>query len=398
MSRKTDQPIEWDESFGMSMEEFNQAISDSSLVNAVRPGDKISGKVIAISDTTVFIDVNAKSEGIVPTEEFIDDNGQLEVKLGDIITATVVFSDDEIRLSYRLRKKDQSLEMIQEAFRGNIPVEGRVEKTNKGGFEVDLGTINAFCPISQIDLDYVDNPDSYIGATCHFLIVQMESHGRNIVVSRKKYLENERQKLARELLRNLSVGDLVTGNVKRITDFGVFVDIGGIDALVPISHIAWERIHHPSETIALNQEVRAKVLEINPETKQISLSIRDAVLSPWEQYVGTDIVENGAYPGQVVRVEKFGAFIRLKPGLEGLLHISEIESDRKINHPSDKLKIGDIIQVNVIEIDTEKHRLALSMTQQEPVIPKDYQNQESPGFGSLRLHLQKALEKKQRSQ
>lgn len=398
MNKKTKQPIEWDDSFGMSMEEFNQAISDSTLVNTVRPGDKISGKIVAISETTVFVDVNAKSEGIIPIEEFIDENGQLNINLGDIITATVVFSDDEIRLSYRMRKKDQSLEMIQEAFRSKIPVEGRVEKANKGGFDISLGNINAFCPISQIDLEHVDNPDFYVGATYHFHILQMDNHGKNIVVSRTKYLEDERQKFAREILRNLSVGDTVTGYVKRITDFGVFVDIGGIDGLVPISHISWERVHHPSEIISENQEIKAKVLEINSETKQISLSMKDAILSPWEQYVGTDIIENGIYSGQVVRYEKFGAFIRLKPGLEGLLHISEIEADRKINHPSDILKIGTVIQVKVIEIDTEKHRLSLSMTQQEPDIPKDYRNQDISGFGSLKLRLQKALEKKQRSQ
>lgn len=363
MNKKKHQPVEWDESFGMSMEEFDRAISGSTIGDEVKPGDKITGKIIALSENSVFIDINAKSEGIIPLEEFVDEQGRLTVKPGDIITATVVFADDEIRLSHRMRKKDQSLEMLQEAFAGKIPVEGRVENTNKGGFEISMGNMSAFCPISQIDLDYVEDPSRYIGASYHFYITQMDRNGRNIVVSRSKLLEDERQKIARETLRNLSIGDIVTGRVRRIADFGVFVDIGGIDGLVHISRISWDRLQHPSEAVSVDQEIQVKVLDINPETGQISLSMRDAAVSPWDEFVGTKILEGNTYTGQVMRLEKFGAFVRLKPGLEGLLHISEMDWDRRIRHPSDKLKTGDSVQVKVTGIDTENHRISLSLKQ-----------------------------------
>jgi small subunit ribosomal protein S1 len=366
MNKKKHQPVDWDESFGMSMEEFDQAISGSSISDDVKPGDKVTGKIIALSEHSVFIDLNAKSEGIIPLEEFVDEHGELTIKPGDIITATVVFADDEIRLSHRMRKKDQSLEMLQEAFAGKIPVEGRVENTNKGGFEISVGDLNAFCPISQIDLDYVEDPRRYIGASYHFYITQMDRSGRNIVVSRSKLLNDERQKIARETLRNLSTGDIVTGRVRRIADFGVFVDIGGIDGLVHISRISWDHLNHPSDSVSIDQEVQVKVLSINPETGQISLSMRDAAEAPWDAYVGTEIIEGHTYTGQVMRLETFGAFVRLKPGLEGLLHISEMDWDRRIKHPSDKLKTGDTVQVKVTGIDTENHRISLSLKQAEP--------------------------------
>ncbi|MBN1879200.1 S1 RNA-binding domain-containing protein [bacterium] len=357
--------IEWDDSMDMTMEEFDQAISGSMISEEVRPGEKVTGIVIAISESSVFIDINAKSEGIIALEEFVDPEGALTVKRGDTITATVTHVGDEIQLSYKMRKRDQSIDMLREAYAGRIPVEGRVESLNKGGFEVSLGDKKAFCPISQIDIDFVEDPNKYMGANYHFYITQIDPKGRNIVVSRAQYLKEERQKEAEITMTRLAVGAIVTGEVRRVADFGVFVDLGGVDGLVHISQLSWDRVTHPSQLVSVGQTVHVKVIQIDPETNRIGLSMREAEENPWDIHVGTDIIEGNSYLGEVMRVENFGAFVRLKPGLEGLVHLSELRWGQRVNHPSEVMKTGDQVLVKVIGIDQEKHRLSLSLKQIE---------------------------------
>jgi small subunit ribosomal protein S1 len=363
MKKRNNQNIEWDDSADMTMEEFDQAISGALIPTEPQPGDKVSGKVIALSETSVFVDINAKSEGVMAIEEFVNTDGTLTVTIGEIITATVIQVSDEIRLSHRMRKKDQTFEMIQEAFSGGIPVEGHVTGTNKGGLDVSLGEFRAFCPVSQIDIDHVDDPSIFVGNSFHFSITRMDSKGRNIIVSRSKYLKDERQKKARETLARIKIGDIANGQIRRIAEFGIFVDIGGIDGLVHVSRLSWDRISNPNEIFNTGENVRVKILDINHESGQISLSIRDAMPSPWDNYIGTEIIEGGTYYGEVVRIENFGAFVRIRPGLEGLLHISEIDWDQRIRHPSDRLKNGDVILVKVIGIDTDQQRISLSLKQ-----------------------------------
>lgn len=352
---------DWDAAMDMTMEEFEQALNETVAGDTLAPGDKITGRIISMSETTVFLDIGGKSEGVIPIEEFLEDDGSLNIHPGDEVQVTVTHAGEDIRLSYRMRRRDQSLEMLREAASSDIPVEGRVESSNKGGFDVRLGEHRAFCPISQIDTDYVENPSAYVGQTYHFLITRMER--KDIVVSRARLLAKEREQAARETLQRLEPGMITDGTVRRITDFGAFVDIGGIEGLVHISHVSWDRVNHPGDVLSDGQTVRVKILKMDPENKRISLSIREAQEPPWEMYVGTEILEGNTYPGEVTRIEHFGAFIRLKPGLEGLLHISELSWKHRVNHPSEMLAIGDTIRVKVIQLDPENHRISLSLKQ-----------------------------------
>lgn len=365
MVKNNKQNNEWDNSMDMTMEEFEAAVSNSMVGDDVRPGEKVTGIVIAVSESSVFLDINAKSEGVIALEEFVDAEGTLTVKRGDKITATVMHVGDEIRLSCKMRKRDQSIEMLRDAYAGRIAVEGRVEAANKGGFEISLGDKKAFCPISQIDIDYVEDPNRFIGANYHFYITQFDPKGRNIVVSRSQFLKEEREQQAEKTLAGLIPGMIVDGEIRRLTDFGVFVDIGGVDGLVHISHLSWDRVDHPSKLVAVGQKVRVKILQIDPETRRISLSMREAEANPWDSHVGTDIIEGNTYQGEVMRIENFGAFVRLKPGLEGLVHLSEMRWGQRVNHPSEIIKSGDSVLVKVIGIDPEKHRISLSLKQIE---------------------------------
>lgn len=362
-SEKKKQMTDWDNSSDMTMEEFDQAISASFAGDDLRPGDKVTGTIISISESTVFLDINAKSEGIIALEEFVDEEGTLTVRPGDEVNATVIRTGDEIQLSFRMRKRDQTLEMLREAHNGQIAVEGRVEQVNKGGFDISLGGTSAFCPVSQIDTVYVEEPAAYLHGTYHFLITKMDPKGRNIVVSRSRLLEIERAKAAQETLKNLKPGAILSGEVRRIADYGAFVDIGGIDGMVHISQISWDRLKHPSDALVVGQEVRVKVMKIDGDTQRISLSMREVQEKPWDEFVGSEIMEGNTYPGEVMRVEHFGAFVKLKPGLEGLLHISELKYGRRINHPSEVVSPGDSVFVKVIGLDHDKHQISLSMKQ-----------------------------------
>ncbi|MCD4652970.1 S1 RNA-binding domain-containing protein [bacterium] len=358
-----DKNNEWDDSMGMTMEEFDQAISGSFAGDDLHAGDKVTGTIISISETSVFLDISAKSEGIIALEEFVDEDGKLTIKLGDEISATVIRIGNEIQLSHKMRKRDQTLEMLREAYSGQIAVEGRVNGVNKGGFEISLGDKEAFCPVSQIDIDYVEDPNIHTGCSYHFLITKMDPKGRNIVVSRTKLLEEERAKLALDTMKTLEPGIIVSGEIRRITDFGAFVDIGGVDGLVHISQLSWDRVHHPSEIVETGQEVQVKVLKIDPDSKRIALSIREVMQKPWDEFVGSEIIEGNLYKGKVSRVEHFGAFVRLKPGLEGLLHISELKYGQRINHPSEIVSVDDVVEVKIIGLDQEKQRISLSLKQ-----------------------------------
>nr|HPQ40385.1 S1 RNA-binding domain-containing protein [bacterium] len=354
---------DWDAAMDMTMEEFEQALDQSFAGDTLAAGDKVTGRVISMSETTVFLDIGGKSEGVVAIEEFLEDDGTLGIRPGDTVEVTVTHAGEEIRLSYRMRRRDQTLELLREAASSEIPVEGRVEASNKGGFDVRLGDYRAFCPISQIDIEYVENPAEHVGQVYHFLITRMERNGRDIVVSRSKLLQKEREALAQETLSRLAPGMITSGVVRRLMDFGAFVDIGGVEGLVHISHVSWDRLKHPSEVLEEGQSVRVKVLKMDPGNQRISLSIRDAQEPPWETHVGTDILEGNSYPGVVTRIEHFGAFVRLKPGLEGLLHISELSWTHRVTHPSEMLTIGDTIRVKVIQLDDENRRISLSMKQ-----------------------------------
>lgn len=352
-----DGPIEF------SMDDFEQEMEGSFDRCEVHAGDRVTGVIVDIGDEYAFLDIGAKSEGILKVEELRDEEGNLRYQTGDRMDVMVLSVEEEIHLSFEMRKRDQTREILLDAYTNRVPVQGRVVETNKGGFVVDLGGSRAFCPVSQMDIRYVEDSGLFVGETFHFLITRFDSAGRNIAVNRAQLLREEAELKAAELREQMRPGLVLPGIVRRVTDFGAFIDIGGMDGLVHISELSWDRIEHPSEVVSEGQSVDVKILRIEQEGKRIALSLREVAGNPWEMLVGSEIVEGGIYEGTIMRLEPFGAFVRLQPGIEGLLHISEMTWGRSIQHPRDIVAVGETVRVQVLRIEQERRRIALGMKQ-----------------------------------
>jgi len=326
------------------------------------PGDTVSGIVTKISRDTVFVDLGGKSEGLADIEEFRDRDGNLRVKEGDPIELKVASTRRGIHLSKAIKVHGvEALRMLQEAKQQQIPVEGRVAAVNKGGFAVDLSGLQAFCPLSQIDLAYCEKPEDHLGARYQFRITEIAEKGKNIVLSRRALLEEEKDKKEKEILATLQPGLELEGKVTKLIDFGAFVDIGGIEGMVHISEIAHTRIGHPSEVLDPGQKVRVKILRWDQDKAghpRIALSIKDLEPAAWEK--GLPFHEGDVISGRVSRLTDFGAFVEVIPGLDGLVHVSEI-SYQRIAHPNRVLQEGDRVDVRVMKIDEQKRRLSLSI-------------------------------------
>ncbi len=332
-------------------------------IRRVEVGQKVTAKIVAIGSEAVFVALGAKAEGALDRSELLNAEGELSVSIGDEVEAYVVSLADGIRLSRGLSGGDGN-EMLVDAHAQEIPVEGKVTGTNKGGYEVEVLGSRGFCPFSHIDLDPTSQPEDHLGATYNFLVTKVEDGGKNVVVSRRRLLEKERESIAQETLKSLAPGAVFDGNVTRVADFGAFVDIGGIDGLVHVSELSWSRLDHPSEFVAVGDRLRVTVLSVsdldNPKHRRISLSAKNQDEDPWSTgvarlAVGQDVT------GVVARLEGFGAFVELGPGLDGLVHISEIAPGRRINHPREVLTVGDSVQVQVVKIDPIKRQIGLSI-------------------------------------
>lgn len=328
-----------------------------------KPGDKVSGRVSSIDRSTVFVDIGAKSEGVLDAAELTDKDGTLKVDVGDPIDAFCLNTHNGIRLTTRM-SGDFVDYGLQDAFEAEIPVEGKVVSERKGGFEVQVGNSRAFCPYSQIDTGRRDAA-LYIGQRLSFLITEYSEKGRNLVLSRRRLLERDRKKEVERLKTTLSVGDVVPGRVVRVLDFGAFVDIGGTEGLIPVSEFSWSRVERAADFISEGEEVQVMVREIDWDRERISLSLKRAGGDPWADLV--DRYDTGAtYEGTVTRLEPFGAFVELEPGIEGLVHISKLGAGRRINHPKEVVATGQQVEVTLEEIDEDRHRLSLSMESRTP--------------------------------
>ncbi len=327
-----------------------------------RPGETASGAVVKISGENVFVDLGGKSEGIAEAAEFLDEEGNLTVQVGDRVELKVASVSEVISLSRALKVRGaQALDVLQDAHANMLPVEGRVTAVRKGGLEVDISGLRAFCPISQVDLGYCESPEDHVGSRYNFRILEFKERGRNIVVSRRALLEEERERIARQTLANIRPGVEVEGEVTRLADFGVFVDIGGVDGMVHISEMAHHRLRHPSELVEVGQRVKAVVTEFEPRAdgrQRIALSMKALEPTPWEKGLG--ILEGQVVSGRVTRIMDFGAFVELMPGVEGLVHISEIAYE-KVAHPRRALQEGQEVEVMVLGIDYSRQRISLSI-------------------------------------
>jgi len=333
-------------------------------LSRITEGEIVSAQVIGKTETDIILDVGFKSEGAVPLEEFADPD---EVQMGDAVDVLLESLEDEEGVVVLSKKKADFLrvwEKIKDAFDNNRPVQGRIKRKIKGGVTVDLMGVDAFLPGSQIALRRVPNVDDLLGDEYDFKILKLNKRRRNIVVSRRVLLEEERAGKREELKKELSVGDVRPGIVKNITDFGAFIDLGGMDGLLHITDMSWGRIGHPSEVCEIGQSLEIKILDIDWDRERISLGLKQLQEYPWknvaEKYpVGTRVL------GRVVSITNYGAFVELERGIEGLVHISEMSWTRNVRHPSQLVGINDKVECVVLRVDEEAQKISLGMKQVE---------------------------------
>lgn len=360
-------------------------------------GDKVRGTVVSIQGDSVFVDLGAKSEGIVEIEELTDTDGNLSVSIGDSIEIAVSGKDDDtgsLLLGTRHARHVRGSEGLRQAFHERIPVEGRVTGVIKGGLQVEISGEQAFCPASQIDIHYIEEMESFVGEKLAFRITKFEGGKHiNLVVSRRALLEEEQQALAIETRAQLEVGAVINGTVSSIKDFGAFIDIGGIEGMVHISELSFGRVEHPKDILTVGQPVEVSVLRIektdNPKhPERIALSIRALEKDPWLDVVNQFPIGT-LVQGTVSRIQPFGAFVELAPGVDGLVHIGDLGAERRINNPQEVVSVGDQVQVTVLNIDMEKHRIGLSLDTErkgEANISQDVKSdykQSKQSFGTL---------------
>lgn len=329
----------------------------------VRVGDRVTTSIIRIGKEDIFFDLGPGQDGVMSRGELVDDDGNLTVKEGDELELFVVQVGATVVLSRRMGS-GFDLIGLEAAYSARMPVEGKVTGVNKGGIDVEVGGARAFCRMGQIDLQHVEDPQSYVGQKLTFLITELKEGGKNIVVSRKAVLEQERKKSAEKVLEDLAVGQARTGTVTRILDFGAFVDLGGVDGLVPLAELSWGHVKSPDEVVSVGDVVTVEVRRIEDDPKRkgekrISLSLRTSESDPWVAHASS-LVAGATLQGKVQRTEAFGAFIELPGGVVGLAHVSELSQSR-VRHPSDVVKVGDAVTVRVLEIDLERRRLSLSL-------------------------------------
>ena len=332
-------------------------------------GDKISGKIVSIGRDSVFVDTGTKIDGVVDKAELLDENGEIALTEGDILELYIVsVSDEEIKLSKALSGIG-GLNMLKEAYEKAVPVEGKISETCKGGVRVDILQRKAFCPVSQIDIDYVENASDFVGQSFNFLITTFEENGRNIVLSRRALLAREQEKSRKEFYQTLSVNTTMDGTVTRIMPYGAFVQLSsGVEGMVHISEMSWSKAAKVESLVNVADTVRVKVIGIEPDKKpgllKISLSMKQLTEDPWDS-AGERFHEGDKILGTVTRCANFGAFVEVAPGIEGLVHISEMSYKKRVLKPEEIVTAGETVSVMIKEIDLDKRRISLSIRDAE---------------------------------
>jgi small subunit ribosomal protein S1 len=347
-------------------DDFGKMLAAHETTNAVREGEIVEGTVIFVTRDFVMVDIGHKSEGRIPVDEFIGPDGQHTVKVGDRISVYVDDFENEdglIQLSKDKADKLRIWDEIDKACERGELVEGLITGRVKGGLTVDIG-VKAFLPGSQVDLRPVRNLEKFIGQRYKFKIIKFNKKRGNIVLSRRALLEKERQELKEKTLQRIEEGSVVDGIIKNITDYGCFVDLGGIDGLLHITDMSWGRVNHPSELFRVGDEVKVKVLKFDPENERVSLGLKQISADPWLNVPGKFTV-NQRVTGKVVSLADYGAFIELEPGVEGLVHVSEMSWLKRVKHPSQMVSQGDVVEAVVLEIDAANRRMSLGMKQIE---------------------------------
>lgn len=345
----------------MSGEDFASLYEKSfSGMATYKPGQLVETQVLSISKDTIFLQLNGKSEGVLPREERTDKDGNLTVQVGDTLKVYFLKAENgEMLFTTRLNGETAGPDLLEKAYQDQIPVEGVVEKEIKGGFEIKIGDTRAFCPFSQMGAKRTDNPAEYIGKKLLFRIQEYKEKGRNILVSNRVFHEEARQEKLEALKQTLQEGQLVTGTILSLQDFGAFVDVGGVQALLPVSEIGRSRVDDIRKVFTVGQEIQASILKIDWKNEKISLSTKSLQADPWDLAV-TKYPVGSKHNGRVARLTNFGAFVSLEPGLDGLVHISEFQSDSKFGSGTEiTVKAGQTLSVQVISVDRANRRIAL---------------------------------------
>ncbi|MRR08215.1 MAG: S1 RNA-binding domain-containing protein, partial [Deltaproteobacteria bacterium] len=350
-----------------SMEELLNSYDQESRP-LVHVGDKISGRIISIGKESIFVDTGSKMDGVVDIAEVVEENGNLPYKVGDSIELYVVaIRRGEIVLSKALTSVG-GIEMLKDAYQSRLPIEGRVTETCKGGFNVEVVKRRAFCPVSQMDTIYVQNTTDYVGKSFRFVITEFSEGGKNIVLSRRVLLEKEQAEAKQAFIGSLEPNTISRGRVVRIMPYGAFIEISpGIEGMVHISEMSWSRLGTPEELLHVGDEVTVKVIAIEGtggDNRKISLSMKQVGEDPWntvdERYKPGDKLL-----GKAVRCMDYGVFVEIEPGIEGMVHVSEMSYMKRVAKAQDMVKPGDMIEVMIKEIDPENKRISLSMKDAE---------------------------------
>jgi small subunit ribosomal protein S1 len=346
-------------------EDFAALLDETMGTGNPFEGTVLKGLVVEIDNDFVVIDVGLKSEGRVPVKEFAAAGRAPEIQAGDTVEVFVERYEDrngEVVLSREKAKREEAWTLLEKSFQDNQRVTGVIFGRVKGGFTVDLSGAVAFLPGSQVDIRPVRDITPLLGTPQPFQILKMDRSRGNIVVSRRAVLEETRAEQRSELIENLKEGQILEGVVKNITDYGAFVDLGGVDGLLHVTDIAWKRINHPSEALHIGQTVKVQVIRFNPETQRISLGIKQLDADPWEG-VDAKYPVNAKFVGRVTNITDYGAFVELEPGVEGLVHVSEMSWTKKNVHPGKIVSTSQEVEVMVLDVDPQKRRISLGLKQ-----------------------------------
>ena len=338
---------------------------DSKIGQELSDGDMVEGKIIAIGEARVYVDTGTKSDGVVEKAELVDENGEFSFKAGDIVKLYVVSSSEsEIILSKALSGAGKA-NMLKDASQSRTPVEGKVTEVIKGGFSVDILGKRAFCPVSQMDVKYVENQEDYVGKSFHFLITRFEEGGRNIVVSRRDLLNEEIEEQRKLFFDKVKEGDTVPGVVTKLMSYGAFIELTpGVEGMAHISELSWSHLEKPEEVVQPGDSVNVKLLKIESSqesnTLKISLSMKQTSLNPWDS-LENSFKTGDQVTGKVVRLTSFGAFVEIAPGVDGLVHISEMSHTKRVLRSEDVVQKDEMVQVVIKSIDMDSKRISLSI-------------------------------------
>jgi small subunit ribosomal protein S1 len=348
-------------------EDFARMLEESLQPASYQKGQSVEGKIVALGPDVAFVDVGGKGEATIELEELLDSEGNVQVEVGDNVKAVVVSTAGGLKLSRELARHAETLEALNDAFHSGLPVEGRVEKSIKGGYEVKIGGQRAFCPISQIDTRYTEDPSVHEGQVYNFRVVEFKRDGKDLVVSRRALLKEEERERAEEVRRLVVPDAVLSGRVVSVVDYGAFVDLGGgVQGLLHVSEMGWSRTLDPAQVVQPDDEITVKVLRVDEDKSKISLGLKQLQPDPWTT-VGETYQVGQVLLGQVTRVADFGAFIELKPGLEGLAHLSTFPPTGKTDGWKEMVPTGAQVPVEILSIDLDRKRIGVAVVEEGSV-------------------------------